>query len=177
MTAKIQSFTTIFFAFYLLTVLTTDISLQGYWTDIFFSVFLSFFTLTIVLRKNTDKGWLTKVLRRTTLVCSSIVFGLIVLNLINPFAWDTLKLRSFKEQRVEGRIFHAYFKPVGAYAGGEGNFWITESPKYFPIIEIEKFYHRTVPWDFRLKEWEGKPVDQYEIVKDYILSEIIAKEK
>ena len=116
-------------------------------------------------------------LRTLTILSSVVVFGLIGLNLINPFAWDTFKMRSFYYVNVDGRLFNAYFKPVGAYAGGEGNFWITETPKYFPTIEIEKFYNRTVLWDFSATEWEGEPIDQNKVVKSYIKDEIIDKEK
>ncbi len=168
---------TIFFAAYLATVLLTDISLTGFWTDIIFLILLSIFALRIVFRSKTNKLWLTVTLKTTKIVCSLIVFGLLGLNLINPFTWDTFKLRSFYYQSVDGRLFNAYFKPVGAYSGGEGNFWITESPKYFPLIEIEKYYKHAILWDFRDTEWEGEPVDQNRIVRSYIKDKIIDKQQ
>ena len=177
MTIKKQTILTIFTTAYLLTVLLTDISLVGYWTDIIFSITLVSFGLWTVFKIKSDKTRLTIMLRTLTISSSVVVFGLLGLNLINPFAWDTFKMRSFYFVNVDERLFNAYFTPVGAYAGGEGNFWITETPKYFPIIEIEKFYERTVLWDFSATEWEGEPIDQNKVVKSYIKDEIIDKEK
>jgi hypothetical protein len=103
--------------------------------------------------------------------------GLLGLSLMLPFAWDILKLRSFYYESVDGRLFNAYFRPVGAYSGGEGNFWITESPKYFPLVEISKYYKHAILWDFRATEWEGEPINQHEIVRRYVKEEIIDKKK
>jgi len=177
MKQRTQIIFTIFFAVYLATVLLTDISLTGFWTDVIFSICLSVFALRLVFKSNTDKIWLTISLKATNILCSLIVLGLLGLNLINPFAWDTFKLRSFYYQSVDGRLFNAYFKPVGAYAGGYGNFWITETPKYFPIIEWRVYWDRTVDWDFRADSFDGQPVDNYEIVRSYIKNEVIDKQK
>ena len=103
------------------------------------------------------------------------VFAIFIFYAINPFLWHTFKVTSFCYQKVEGRVFNAYFRPVGAFAGGEGNFWITESPKYFPIIEKEIYYDRTVLWNFSVTEYDGQIVDQNEVVKLYIIEEIIQK--
>lgn len=108
---------------------------------------------------------------------SLIIFGLLGLNFTNPFALDTFKLRSFYYQSVDGRLFNAYFKPVGAYSGGEGNFWITEVPKFFPIIEKRVYYDRTVLWNFNNDTFDGQPVDNYKVVKQYIKDEVIDKKK
>jgi hypothetical protein len=105
------------------------------------------------------------------------VFNLIALSLTNPFAFDLVKLRSFYFQKVERRIFNAYFKPVGAYAGGQGNFWITESPIYFPFIEKRVYYERGVHHDFSDDYWEGEPIDNYEVVRAYVKDEVIGKGK
>lgn len=177
MKQRTQILLTLFFTIYLATVLPTDISLTGFWTDVIFSILLSILALRLVIKTKTDKRWLTISLKTLNIVCSVAVFALLGLNLINPFAWDTFKLHSFYYESVDGRLFNAYFKPVGAYSGGEGNFWITESPKYFPLIEIEKYYERAILWDFRDTEWEGEPVDQNKIVRSYIKDEIIDKQK
>ena len=87
------------------------------------------------------------------------------------------KLHSFYFIRLEGRIFNAYFKPVGAYSGGEGNFWITETPIFFPIIEKEVYYEHAVLHNFNIDTLEGKPTNNGERVRSYIQSEIIDKEK
>lgn len=166
-----------FFALYLLTVLLTDISLVGFWTDIIFSILLAFFALRITFKNKTTKLWLTIVLRGAAVIFSTVIFGLIALNLANPFVSDIFKMRSFYYQRIEGRIFHAYFKPVGAYSGGQGNFWITESPVFFPVIERKVYYDRTVHHDFNDDTWEGEPIDNYEVVKSYIKDEVIDRQK
>ncbi len=176
MTIKKQTILTIFITVYLLTVFLTDISLVGYWTDIIFSIILVSFGLLTVFRSKSKKTWLILTIKTLTIASSIVVFGLLGLNLINPIAWDTFKMRSFYYENVDGRLFNAYFKPVGAYAGGEGSFWITETPKYFPIIEIEKFYNRTVLWDFRATEWEGEPIDQNAVVNSCIQEDVIDKE-
>lgn len=168
---------TVFFAAYLATVLLTGISLTGFWTDVIFSICLSVFALRLVFRSKTDRVWLRIILKTTNILCSLIVFGLLGLNLIDPFAWDTLKLHSFYFQSVDGRLFNAYFKPVGAYSGGYGNFWITENPKYFPLIEWRVYWDRTVHHDFDDDMFDGQPIDNYEVVRLYIKDEVIDKQK
>jgi hypothetical protein len=166
---------TIFFSVYLATVLLTDISLTGFWTDVIFSILLSLFALGLVFRSKMNKLWLTIILRTTNILCSLVVFGLLVLNIINPFAWDVLKLRSFYYQSVDARLFNAYFKPVGSYSGGYGNFWITETPKYFPLIEWRVYWDRTVHHDFNDDTFDGEPIDNYEVVRSYIKDKVIDK--
>lgn len=86
-------------------------------------------------------------------------------------------MKSFNHQEVNGRIFNAYFQPVGAYSGGEGVFWITESPKFLPFIEIEKYYNGAILWDFTWTEWDGEPCNQTEIVRNYIQTEVVGNGK
>ncbi|WBA42811.1 hypothetical protein [Hymenobacter canadensis] len=170
-----QIITTIFFIVYLLTVLLTDFSLTGFWTDVIFSILLSVFALRLGFKNETDNRFLTQVLRGSNIICSLIVFGLVVLNAINPYSLDTLKIRSFYFQSVDERLFNAYFKPVGAYSGGYGNFWITETPKYFPVVEQRVFWDRTVDHDFNDDLYDGEPIDNFEVVRDYINEEVINK--
>ncbi|NOQ71792.1 MAG: hypothetical protein GQ574_07320 [Crocinitomix sp.] len=176
MTTKRQTIITVFTAIYLLVVLFTDFSLTGFWTDVIFSIVIVTITLFIVFKRKTEKRWQTILLRITAILCSTVVYGLLILVLVNPMTWDTFKIRSFYYQKVDGRLFNAYFKPVGSYAGGEGNFWITESPIYFPLVETRKYYDRTVLWNFSVDEWDGERIDQNEVVKSYIIDEIIEKE-
>lgn len=177
MKIRLQIITTIFFVVYLLTVLLTDISLTGFWTDIIFSILLSLHSLRLVFQHRTGQPWLTWTLRVTNFICSILVFGLLGLNLISPFVKDTFKLRSFYFQPVDGRLFNAYFKPVGAYSGGYGNFWITETPKFLPIIEWRVYWDRTVHHDFGDDTFDGEPIDNYEVVRIYIKDEVINKNK
>lgn len=166
-----------FFAVYIATVLLTDISLVGFWTDILFSIVLSTITLIFVFKRRTNKLWLTISLKIMNILCLLTVFGLLGLNLGSPFVWDILKLRTFYYQSVDGRLFNAYFKPVGAYSGGYGNFWITETSKYFPLIEWSVYFNRTVHHDFSDDTFDGKPINNYEVVRSYIKEEVIDKQK
>lgn len=177
MTNQKQTILVAILGLYLATVLFTDFSLVGFWTDIVFSIIFSLIVLRLVFKNKTSKLWLTLTLRITSVFYSLIIFGLLGLNFTNPFVLDTFKLRSFYYQSVDGRLFNAYFKPVGAYSGGEGNFWITEVPKFFPIIEKRVYYDRTVLWNFNNDTFDGQPVDNYKVVKQYIKDEVIDKKK
>ena len=168
---KAQIGATVFLAIYLMTVLLTNISLVGYWTDVVFSVLFSLFALILTFKNSTEELWLTYILRTSNIICTLIVFVSLGLNAINPFFQDTLKTRSFYFQQVDSRLFNAYFKPVGSYAGGYGQFWITETPKYFPIIEWQVYYDSTVDWDFSDDNYDGQ--DTYKVVKGYIKNEVI----
>jgi len=160
---------------YLAIVLFTDYSLTGFWTDIIFSILFCAFALVLVFKTKANALWLTILLRTLATICAITVYGLIFLNFTNPLITDHFKLRSFYFQKVEGRIFNAYFKPVGSYSGGYGNFWITESPVFFPLIEKRVYYDRTVQWDFNNDYWDGQPVDNYEMVRNYVKDEVIDK--
>lgn len=168
---------TLLLPLYLAIVLFTGYSLTGFWTDVIFSILLSLSALLLVFRKNNTSRWLNVVLRCIAILCSVIVFGFIAINLTNPFIVDHFKMRSFYFQKVNGRLFHAYFKPVGAYSGGQGNFWLTESPVYFPLVEKDVYYEHAVHHDFNDDYWEGEPIDNYEVVRSYIKDEVIDKGK
>ncbi len=175
MKPRTQIILTLFFPVYLAIVLFTNISLTGFWTDIIFSILFSIYLLRLVFKNKTNTPWLTITLRISNTIFAIIIFGLLAINLINPFIRDVFKMRSFYFQRVEGRLFNAYFKPVGAYSGGYGNFWINESPIYFPLIEWRVYYDRTVDWNFNDDTFDGNPVDNYRIVRSYIKDKVIDK--
>jgi hypothetical protein len=177
MKQRAQIILTIFFPIYLAIVLLTDFSLTGFWTDLIISILLMVFALRQVFIGKTNRLWLTITTKVTNVLCSLIVFGLLVLNLINPFTLDFLKLRSFYFQTVDKRLFNAYFKPVGSYSGGYGNFWITESIKYLPLIEWRVYGNRTVQHDFSNDTFDGKPIDNYKVVRGYIKDEVIEKKR
>jgi hypothetical protein len=168
---------TLFFAIYLVIVLLTDFSIVGFWTDVILSILLSIFGLRLIFRKVADKLFMSILIKTTNIICSLLVIGLLVVNIINPFALDTLKLRGFYFQNVNGRLFNAYFKPVGAYSGGYGNFWITETPKYFPIIEWRVYWEKSVHHDFNSDTFDGEIIDNKEVVENYIMDNIIDKNK
>lgn len=172
-----QIILTIFFPLYLAIVLLTDISLTGFWTDVIFSIILSILSTRLVFKGKTNSLWLTIITKTINSICALIIFGLLGLNLMNPFALDMLKLRSFYYQSVDERLFNAYFKPVGAYSGGYGNFWISETPKYFLLIEWRVYWDRTVHHDFNDDTFDGVAIDNYEVVRSYIKDEVIDKQK
>lgn len=163
---------TLSLTFYLLIIFFSDYSLTGFWTDIIFSALLSVLTLIIAFRRKMTEVWLIITFRFWAIICFGIISFFIYFTIM-PFYSETFKLRSFYFQTVDGRLFNAYFKPVGAYAGGYGNFWITESSKYFPIIEKQVYYDRTVDYDFNDDMGEGEPLDNYEVVRNYIREEVI----
>ncbi len=175
MARRIQIILAFFFPIYLSIVLFTDVSLAGYWTDVIFSIVLSALSIKLVLLNKIAKRWLSVLVGIVNLLCSLVVVILLVLNLLNPFVIDTFKLRSFYYQSVDGRLFNAYFKPVGAYSGGYGNFWISEVPKYFPIIERKVYWDRTVRHDFGKDVFEGQPIDNKAAVCQCIKDNIIDK--
>jgi hypothetical protein len=166
---------TLLLPLYLVIILFTSYSLTGFWTDVIFSILYSVVILLLVFKRNTHSRWLKIPLRSIAILCAVTIFGLIALNFTNPFIIDHFKMRSFYFQKVNGRLFHAYFKPVGAYSGGQGNFWITESPVYFPLIEKDVYYEHAVHHDFNDDYWEGEPIDNYEVVRSYIKDEVINK--
>jgi hypothetical protein len=172
---NLQIILTFLLAGYLVVFYFTNISLTGIWTDIFFSIILASIVLLITLKNQAYKRWLTLTLRTTAVICSVILLGQFTIKLIDPFSWSILKARAFYLQKVDGRLFNAYFEPVGSYSGGEGNLWITESPKYFPIVELPIHYKHAILHNFKYDTFEGIPVDNYKIVRSYIKEEIIEK--
>ena len=177
MTTRNQLLIVTFFAIYLSIFFFTEYSLVGFWTDIIFSIILSLFALRIVLNKSSINSKLTLLLKIFTIFLSLIALGITFLSLSGFTPVNMLKLRSFYFQKVDGRLFNAYFKPVGAYSGGEGDFWITESSIYFPIFEKQIYYEHAVLWNFRNDTIDGQPIDNYEVVRTYIKDEIIEKRK
>lgn len=158
----------LFFPVYLATVLLTHISLTGYWTDVILSVILS---ISVLVTSSSNSFT-----RTTDILCALLVFILFGLHVFNPFAWDTWKLRSFYYQPVDGRLFNAYFKPVGAYAGGYGRFWISETSKFFPVIEWRVYLDRSVDHDFNNDTFEDEPIDNNEVVRECIRTYVIYKQ-
>lgn len=154
---------------YLATVLFTGLSLTGYWTDIIFSFILAIITLKVVFSDNKEKLYLSIFTKTITIISSIIIFGLMGMALINPLAWDVFKTKTFIYEQVDNRLFNAYFRPVGAYGGGEGIFWIAESPIYFPFIEIKKYHKTAIVWNFTWEKFEDEVIDQDEVVKSYVI--------
>jgi len=153
---------------YLLLLWFTAFSLTGYFTDFLIGIMLLLgFAGFIKLMYPVSSKWVLLLLLFFVGGVSQKRGG------FGIFMWDALKTKSFLYEEVDGRMFHAYFTPVGAYSGGEGVFWITESPIHFPFIEQDKYIDAAVLWDFRLEEWEGTPVDQQQIVREYIKEHIL----
>lgn len=151
----------------------TPLSFIGFWFDFFMIYFMTFFCLWVTILLN-KRGTLKMRVAKIISVVNLCILGLFMNFLqINPYNFDHFKLTSFNFIVLEGRLFHAYFKPVGAYAGGEGQFWITESNLLIPFVEKEVFYDRTCMWDFGNLEFEGYPVNQNKIVETYIKEHVL----
>lgn len=162
---------------YILALVKLQISLYGYWTDVIFSIIASVISYKLVFNNRVESKWLNRTLKIVTGFTVTLIAIFLFLTHINPLGWDKFKMRAFYNKEVNNRTFNAYFSPVGSYAGGEGSFWITEVPKFFPIIEIERYYDRTILWNFRMDTFDGNPVNQDEIVISYIEDEVINKGK
>jgi len=171
---RIQILTTVFLSTYLLILIFTDFSFTGFWTDVIFTILLLTFSLIVVYRKKTDNPKLTRTLRSTALISSIVVFVYMLFAFANPFAFLSYqKMRHFSNIVVENRNFNAYFFPTGAYGRGYGSFRITESPKYFPIIEWTVYSEKATDTDFNMDKLEDTPIE--DVVKAMIENEVIKK--
>jgi len=148
--------------------------LTGYWSDIIFTVGLFIVALIIAFKCKTQNKWLT--ISVSTIIISLSIFAIAYFGrFLNSFTLSEIsKLKSFNRQEVDNRIFHAYFKPVGSYGRGYGSFWITESSKYFPIIERTVYYKNATNYDFNLDSFEETPIK--EVIKNYIEQDVIKKQ-
>ena len=164
-------------AVYLLMLFFSGWSLTGFWTDFIFSGIYVILGLAVIFIYRTPHRGLNMGLRTAMVLMALVVLRFFWSFFADPFVADLFKMRSFYHRRVDGRVFQAYFRPVGAYSGGEGNLLITESPKLFPIIEREVYYEHAVRWDFNADSSEGRPVDNDAIVDEYIKDEITRKPK
>lgn len=163
---------TVCFPFDLGMVTLRDISFVGIWTDILFSIILVLTAILITSKYQFEKSWLIATAKGLNMVCS-IGMILMLFSFINsPYYWDKLKSRSFCYQSINDHLYHAYFMPVGAYSGGEGNFWITESPQHFPFIEWSVYYERAILHDFSEDTFDGSPIDNEKIARDFIKEKV-----
>ncbi len=170
---KIGLALTLFFSLCLTLFLLAGISWIGIWTDVLFSILLSAITLWLVFHSSTGNFRIVFFARMLAIACAMLVAGIMLTYVSNPFRLNVLKARSFLYQRVDGRIFNAYFKPVGSYSGGYGNLLITETPLWFPLIERTVYYQRVVHHDFGDDTFEGQPIDNNALIKQYIRKEIV----
>jgi hypothetical protein len=177
MKIKAQIVITVILVTYLLAITLTSFSLTGYWTDAIFTILLLSANWLLSLGSNRKKNQLLTAIKITNYLCSAFVVLILAWWLSNPFFIDNLKIRTFYFQKVDKRLFNAYFKPVGAYSGGYGNFWISETLIYFPMVEKRIYWERTVNHDFGEDTFDGVTIDNYQIVKEYIKEHIIETEK
>jgi hypothetical protein len=157
----------------------TAYSWTGYYTDLVFVIALSIVAFVVIcgnIKNKRGKTTLAIVLKGIWVIYTIILFLGLCLFCLTPFGIDSLKIRRFANLTVEGRKFNAYFIPVGSYSGGEGVFWITESPKYFPLIEKQVYYDGECLDDFRTDTFDGQPINQVDVVEDYIKRVVIGSE-
>jgi hypothetical protein len=162
------------FLLYSGTMLFTEYSLTGFWSDIvFFTILLAILTFSLFKVKRNSLALLPvyRILSICILILTLAYYGYAI---TNPF--DTRRdTKTLKTQTVNSRIFHPYFRPVGSWGKGYGSFWITESPGLFPFLEKTVFAEPGTDYNFTEKEFDGTSMD--EIVRAYILEEIIAGKK
>ncbi len=158
---------------YLAVLYFTDFSLVGFWTDIICVLLLTVSSFLLAFNGRIEKSFGVLLWRLLNMALAVGVMGYLGMKLFDPITWDTFKLRSFYYQEVDGRLFNAYFKPVGAYAGGEGNLWITETPTMFPIMERQVYYKAGVLHDFASDTFDGQPIDNYAAIRGVIENEVI----
>lgn len=175
MKTRTQLYFLLFTTIYLFSVAFTGISLTGIYTDVVFSVVLVLSNLMVAFGRKTENTWLTRILRSLSVFYAVAVFGLWVLVSINPLITfgDTT---CYYYQNIETRLFNVYFEPI-LFGHGSGFFRITESPKWCPVIEMERLYDSNRSWNFDTTEWNGKPyVDLRETAKKYIRESLIDKD-
>lgn len=160
---------TIIFPAYLSIVILTKISLVGFWTDVFFTIGLSCASSFYIFKSKMPM--IGKVVHS---ICFGFVLSMVLVGATTPFFWEYLKTRSFCFRKADGRLFNAYFRPVGSYSGGYGRLSITETYKYFPLIEWQVFYNKAVDWDFVKDKYDGQPVDS--VVLGYIMHNVLDAE-
>ena len=153
----------------------TEFSLVGYKSD----VLLPFGAmLALVIAMSTlESGRLKKSSRILVVffVCMYSIGGFSGWSQRNVFkVLNVFDVESFCYYSINGELYHGYFEPVGASSGGEGNFWITKSPTGFPILELEIYNEHAILWNFSSDEFDGRNVDQNEIMRQTIL-EVISR--
>ncbi|MBS1636898.1 MAG: hypothetical protein JST26_13355 [Bacteroidetes bacterium] len=161
---------------YSLMVLLTSFSWTGFWTDIVFSLTLFILSFIITFRQKMKNRWFTLILRTISVSFIFVVYSFLI-PFTTVFFQDTFKLRSFCFIKADDRIFNAYFKPVGAYSGGYGNLAVTESPRFFPLIEKPVYKENRLVYDLRADTFEGQTVDNREIIRQIIAEKIIHKKQ
>lgn len=156
-------------------LLFSNYSLAGLWTDAIVLVLLlagSFFFLFV---KTYTRNPADVFLKGTWFLALAVCLAGSWRFFSNPFFIDYFKLRTFSSLRVNGRRFNAYFKPVGAYSGGYGNFWISERVRWLPFLEREVYYEHAVHWNFNDDSPEGEPVDNAAVARQYVADEVLRK--
>ena len=169
-----QILTTLIFLSYLAILSMTDISLTGYWTDAIVASGLSIFTFRLVFKYVISNRPLTIILRTIVVLLTmglflSFIFVFISYPLIpaNP--------KGYYFQSVKGRLFNFYSFENGGYT-------ISETYKYFPIIELEickRIPHKDMFED--RYDTEGDYINDIQdvrnLIENYILDEEIDKNK
>ena len=155
---------------YLLVLRVTAFSLVGFWTDILFAFFLTALVIRTI-SKSKKFARPTRVVLRFFAVFTLLFLSSFGVPYLNPFTWDTFKTRSFLYTKIDGRLFHGYFIPNGAYGSGYGQFCVKESPLFLPIVEADKYYNPVIDYDLSEEDSEGTPIRQ--VVDAIILENVL----
>ncbi len=168
MIKRIKTLLAFFTLLFILILLFTDYSFTGFWSDVIILFLLATVTLIVVYKTETKR-----LLKYFVLSYSALIFLFFLLFIVNPLTWSNFEMTTFHHE-IDGRSFNSYFRK-GILPRGEGVFWITESQKYFPFIENQKYFQGRSDWDFSVDVWDGQIVNQNETVKSCIRTEIINK--
>ena len=154
---------------YIAVLYLTHISFTGYFTDIVILIVL-YVLIWIIFLKSRKQPTKDHVNNKAVLIfLGGFTFILIVL-LGHPYSVGKIKTTSFLFQRVNNKLYHAYFIPVGSYSGGEGDLIIASSPHLFPLIEERIHYEHSVLWDYGASIFDGQPVNQESAIRNFILN-------
>lgn len=153
----------------------TQISLKGYYTDglLILSLFSALTLFTFLKRKYGNRQkW---IFRSVLLFILVWIVGLISVQFRFPSYFDQFKIRKLNSLEVNGRLFHPYFKPTGAYGSGYGSIWISESPIILSIFEKQVYLQEGTHYDFGDENWDGNASNIEQVFRRIIQEEIIDK--
>lgn len=117
---------------YLPTLIFTNISLTGYYTDLIALITISILShYWFVFKKEKTPQ------RALSILYAGVTSFWLFSVLINPFSWNQLKVTTFDVEVNDNYFTLNYFQPVGSWGCGYGSYWETQTLLYFPILEWE----------------------------------------
>lgn len=173
MGTKLQILATVAFLLFWATHIFTTYSMVGFWTDGLLALVFCILAVRTIFNTKSTNSLIKWAVRVANVLVLTISLTVAYAFFSNPFFIDHFKITSFYYVYENGNLYNAYFKPVGAYSGGQGNLWIAEVPLLFPFIEHEVYYERAARHDFgEDMDFEMNPVNNLEVLRNYINREL-----